>query len=527
MSATWVWGGSAAFFMDTSAGGAVMKLYLGLDVGTSVVKASAFDASGATIATARERMPVSRSRPGWAEQDPVAVWRAVARCMRRLSTVTPAHEWRAIGVAAQGDGCWFVDGQLRPVGPAAVWLDGRAAPIVESWIADGTDRAYFRETANVPFPGAVPALLRWYELHDLQTLARARWLLSCADWVVACLTGTVTTDPVNASRGVTDTALAGWNCELAAALGLGDWSHLMPPMKPALSVRGAITARAARETSLPIGLLVMAASMDVYATMLGAGVAEPGDALTIIGTTALNTVVVEGPVFEPEMVGFNGPMPSRGWARSMAAMAGTINVDWVANMLGLRGSRPAERLVELAAEAAPGAGGVLFLPFIAPGGERAPFVRPSARAGFVGLDAGSDRAVLARATVEGVALAIRHCHSFLPESCAPLWVTGGGSRSRLWCQVVADMLGRRVVRVDVEEPGTLGMAMSAAVAMGDLPSMSGGIERWVRRGDAFDPVGAGGVYDELYALYVHAIQAHVPLWEERVSTAWPASTVEA
>ena len=447
------------------------------------------------------------------------MWRAAARCIGRVSGATTGHDWRAIGVAAQGDGCWLVDERLRPIVDSPLWLDGRAASVVSGWATDGVDRAYFQATANVPFPGAVPALLRWYELNDRRSLETARWLLCCADWVVACLTGTVTTDPVNASRGVTDTAHPGWSPGLARVLGLSDWSHLLPPVSSL--GRGNLTARAARATSLPSGLPVMAGTLDAAATMLGAGVAEPGDALTILGTTALNAVVAQGPVFEPEMVGFNTPMPSGGWSRTLAAMAGTTNAGWVAGLLGLRGPSAPERLVSLAAGAPPGAGGILFLPFVAPGGERAPFVRPSARAGFVGLDTGTGRAALARATLEGVALAVRHCRSYLPESRDPLRITGGGSRSRLWCQIIADLLRQRVVRVEVEEPGALGAAMLAAVAIGDLPSLSAGIERWVRRGEGFRPGGAADAYDELYQLYVHAIEAHLPLWDERDRTVWP------
>lgn len=497
-------------------------LYLGLDIGTSVIKASAFDDAGDLVTTARESVSIVRRHAGWAEQDPLAVWRAVARCVRRVAAANLANEWRAVGVAAQGDGCWLVDEDLRPVAPAALWMDGRAAQLVESWVAEGTDRAYFAATANVPFPGAVPALLRWYEIHEPETLRRARWLLSCADWVVARLTGSVTTDHVNAARSVRDTGHAGWSPTLAASIGLGDWSHLLPPSSPSAGLRGAVTPPAARETSLPVGLPVMAASLDVAATMVGAGAAVPGDAVTILGTTALSAVVSEQPVLTPDMIGFNTAMPWAGWARSMAAMAGTTNADWAAQVLGLRGSGADHRFFDLAESAPPGAGGALFLPFIAPGGERAPFVQPAARAGFFGLDASADRATLARAVIEGVGLAVRHCHAFLPHSSDPVWITGGGARSRMWCQVIADLLRRPVVRADVSEPGALGIVMTAAVALGDRAWQSTTMERRIQRGQTFEPGPAADAYDELYSLYVRVIADHRELWDIRAKTVWPA-----
>jgi len=165
------------------------------------------------------------------------------------------------------------------------------------------------------------------------------------------------------------------------------------------------------------------------------------------------------------------------------------------------------RLTDLANAAPPGARGVLYLPFIAEGGERAPFVQPAARAGFIGLTSSVDRPVLARAVMEGVALAIRHCHSFLPSAEGTTRLTGGGARSRLWCQMVTDLLGRPVVRIEIDEPGALGVAMAAATELGDLPSLPEAIDRWVGRGETFEPGPSAATYEALYGVYVHGGRA--------------------
>jgi sugar (pentulose or hexulose) kinase len=331
----------------------------------------------------------------------------------------------------------------------------------------------------------------------------------------------VVSDPVNRARGVTDAGLPGWSHSLAAALGIADWSRLYPPVSASIGPRGTITEGAARQTGLPVGLPIMAAMLDAAASLLGAGIAQPGDALTVLGTTALSAVVAEGPVWEPEMIGFNWPMPTRGWARNLASMAGTTNADWAARLLGFRGRGGAARLAALAEGAPAGAGGCVFLPFTAPGGERAPFVKPSACAGFVGLNAETSRAILARSVLEGVALAIRHCYASLPPAKAPVRITGGGSRSRAWCQIIADTLGREVIRVDVEEPGATGVAMAAAAAIGDITSVATAAEDWVRLGERYRPTEAARIYDALYRLYTHAIDSQSKLWDERATTSWP------
>jgi sugar (pentulose or hexulose) kinase len=268
----------------------------------------------------------------------------------------------------------------------------------------------------------------------------------------------------------------------------------------------------------------MACTVDVPAAMYGAGVARLGDALAILGTTAVVMVVTDTMILEPELVGFNIPVPPTHWARTMATTAGTSNIDWAAAVLGLGGPGSGERLASLAQSAPSGSSGLLFLPFVGPGGERAPFVKPSARAGFVGLDAGTTPDLIARSVIEGVALSLRHCWSFLPPKSGPLVLTGGGARSALWCQLLADMLQTELVRTDVDQPGSRGAAMMAAVGAETFASMLEAIDAWVRPGERFAPGPARAVYDSLFDLYLEAIDAHVRLWDQRATTTWPSTT---
>jgi erythritol kinase len=485
------------------------------------VKAAAFSDDGRQIATARESIALAHPRPGWAEQELEDIWTAVCRCTTALTSSLPQAHWRAVGLAAQGDGCWLLDEALRPVGPSPVWLDGRAGAIVGEWQRDGTAESFFRLTGNVIFAGATPALLHWCQAERGSMLDASSWLLSCADAIAALLTGQVATDPVSASRGVARPAEPGWSTQVADLLGIdGRWAQLGPAVSPVVGGRGPVTPGAAEATGLTAGTPVLAATIDVLATMVGAGLRRPGDSMVVLGTSAMSIALTPELLMQPE-TGFNLPFVAGGWARIMATSAGTTNVDWAAALLGLPGPDPIGQLLALAAQAPAGAGGVVFLPYTAEGGERAPFVRPAARASLSGLDGGFGRADLARAVLEGVALSIRHCHQFLPTSKCPLAVAGGGARSELWCQIVADVLARDVVQLEGTEPGTRGAALLAAADPGSGRSLESVQAAWVHPGRTFSPGADAATYDTLFDVYLATVEAQTPTWELRAATTWP------
>jgi sugar (pentulose or hexulose) kinase len=255
-------------------------------------------------------------------------------------------------------------------------------------------------------------------------------------------------------------------------------------------------------------------------------VTRPGESIVVLGTTALIASLTPEPVWEPWGVGANLPLdPLHGWLRTLATMAGTVNLDWILGITGYPTGADADLQQELA-HTQPGAGGVVYLPFISPGGERAPFVKPNARGSFHGFGVETTRADLVRAVLEGVAFAIADCARFVPMGEAPVRLTGGGSRSELWCGILASALGRPVVVVAGDDLGALGAAMSAGVATGVFPTFEDAGRRVARLGQQFAPVPeVAALYQSHFQLYQELVSTQLSWWDHRAALYAPGTAI--
>ncbi|MEU2613170.1 FGGY-family carbohydrate kinase [Micromonospora sp. NPDC007271] len=458
---------------------------VGVDAGTTTVKAVVMDARGEVVHSASRRLAVSRPNPGWAEQDMDETWQAVAAVLREAVSAAGKVTITAVGVTGQGDGAWLLDDAGRPARPAILWLDGRATDIVTAWEKDGRAQAVFDATASVLFPGALPPLLDWLQENEPHVLARATHHLNCKDWIRYRLTGSVQTDPSEASRTYLDVETGQYADRLLLALGHDRHVRLLPPVVPSASVGGTVTGTAAAETGLPAGIPVVVGAVDTSATAAGLGLHAPGAAYAVLGTTAFYAVLSDHVVRRDEPMGFVLPAGlTDGWVTAMSPMAAAPNLDWVVSALGMNVGE--WRTVEAEAEAAgPGAGGVLYLPYISESGERAPFVDPHASAGFVGVRPTTTRGHLLRAVYEGVALTMADCLAELPD--ADVVKLAGGASSAFFCQVIADIIGRPVLRPATDEFGARGVAAAALAAAGLVTSVEAGLAAVSRDGQLFTP----------------------------------------
>ncbi|MEG8277478.1 FGGY-family carbohydrate kinase [Streptomyces sp. AHA2] len=424
-------------------------MYVGIDVGTSVVKAAAFDTGGRQLAV--ESRPVGMSlRGGVVEQDMEEVYAAVLEVLGALTAVGRPVE--LAGLTGQGDGVWLVDGEGRPVRPAASWMDGRANELLARWLADGTFEAVFRRTGSAMFPGCPGPLLAWLERHEPESLDAARAALYCKDVVFQRLTGSgPTTDVSDASMPFLDPRTRAYDDEVVELLGLGRRRSLLAPVSDPVATAGA------RGEGLPAGTPVADGPYDLPACALGAGVTEPGDGLLIVGTCLAGLVATSELDLTGEPAGLYISTDRPGyWLRAMPAMVGTAALDWVLSTTGVRH----EEVDGLLAGTPPGARGVRVLPYFAPSGERAPFVEPRLRAELTGVSLESTRGDLIRATCEGIGYAARHCLEAAGLT-GSLAVCGGGTRSPAWMRLLADVLGRPL-RVVEGEVGARGAVLAAA-----------------------------------------------------------------
>lgn len=431
-----------------------MGMYVGIDVGTSMVKAAAFDRAGRELAV--EARPVGLAlHGGRVEQDMEEVYGAVVAVLSALTSAV-AEPVELAGLTGQGDGVWLVDAAGRPVRRAISWMDGRAHELVDQWLADGTVETVFRRTGSAMFPGSPGPLLAWLEAHEPRSLAAASAALYCKDMVFQRLTGApATTDVSDASMPFLDPRTRAYDNGVVELLGLTHRRGLLPRISTPTA-----TART-RGEGLPAGTRIANGPYDLPACALGAGVTAPGDGLLIVGTCLAALVATTSLNLTGEPAGLHISTDRPGhWLRAMPAMVGTAALDWI-----LATTRTHhDDLDALLAESAPGANGVRVLPYFAPSGERAPFVDPALRAELTGVTLESTPADLVRAVCEGIGYAARHCLEAAGLT-GSLSVCGGGTHSPAWMRLLADVLGRPL-RVVEGEVGARGAVLAAAERYG-------------------------------------------------------------
>ncbi len=448
-------------------------VWVGLDIGTTAIKAAAYDAFGHKIAAAETDTDSVRSSDGVSEQSPDAVWHATAACARELSGQLDAHSVLSIGICAQGDGFWALDRKARPVRNAILWNDTRT-DIVRDLAAlekSGAVGSVGLGCQTALWPGTSALGWRWLRAHDPAAAKNVHHILTCGDWIGSQLTGNVATDFSNASIPFLDLATNTYGTAVQD-LGCDDARDLLCPPQAAQSLLGRVTADAAAATGLPVGVPVSVATLDLGAMIVGMDMYSAGDTMMILGTTAVVNILTDQVMPQVAPIGATvRHSTARDIAiRVLAPSTGAAAFDWFASLHpqslgGDTADAVAAKLNNLVNDVPVGSNGVTFLPYL--NGERAPFVAPDIRAGFLGLSSATSKAELGRAVMEGTALSMRHCFESeggLPKR--PVQLTGGGSKNPVWCQVIADVIGQDILVNPKSDLGLWGAACIGASAAG-------------------------------------------------------------
>ena len=419
------------------------------------------------------------------------VYAAVVAVLEEVS----GEEVELAGLTGQGDGVWLLDRDGRPVRSAVSWMDGRAAELVDRWLADGTFETVFRRTGSAMFPGCPGPLLAWLDSHDPKSLDRATAAVYCKDMVFQRLTGAprATTDVSDASMPFLDPRTRAYDNRVVELLGLTHRRGLLAPVSDPVATGGA------KGEGLPAGTPLANGPYDLAACALGAGVTRPGDGLLIVGTCLASLVATTGLDLSGEPAGLHISTDRPGhWLRAMPAMVGTAALDWVLKTTGVAH----DEVDTLLADTPPGAHGVRVLPYFAPSGERAPFVEPRLRAELTGVSLESTPADLIRATCEGIGYAARHCLEAAGLT-GTLAVCGGGTRSPAWMRLLADVLGRPL-RVVEGEVGARGAVLAAAERYG----IALDTDAWTRPTAVVEPdAGRAAYYAKGYADHLARLAA--------------------
>ena len=466
---------------------------LGLDLGTTEVKAGLVGLDGRLLAIARAGYGLAVGHgTGWAEQDPTAWWSAAVVAVRSLRPPEPV-DVVAIGVDGHGPTLAALDDHGEATRPAITFLDTRAVAEADELAAATGIRGWGL--------GPLPAAL-WVERHEPDVAARTRWYLTTWEWLALRLTGEPAA-PLVPGQAVPDPATVG------AATGLA--MDRRPPSTEMGAVVGWLTADAAADLGLRAGVPVAGGTNDAFASYLGAGLAEAGDAYDPGGSAGGFGVYWHSPV---EVEGaFVTPAPIEGLYSVGAAMAATGRaLDWFRDGV-VGGGVSTEWLLEEAGSTPPGADGVVFLPYLA--GERSPIWDPTATGAFVGLTLAHGRGHLVRAILEASALAIRHVAEPMLEAgviVTAMRACGGPARSETWNQIKADVTGFPVLVPAVLETAVLGSGILGAVGIGASPDVPTAVRAMTRIERRLEPrPECRATYDRAYAVYRGLYPALAPV----------------
>jgi erythritol kinase (D-erythritol 1-phosphate-forming) len=505
-------------------------LIIGIDAGTSVLKAVAFDLAGRQVAVA-SKPNAYEERPGGAvEQDMARTWADAALVLRLLAEELPdlAKRTAALAVTGQGDGTWLIDEAGAPVAPAWLWLDSRSAEIVAELDAAGINARTFQHTGCGLNTCLQSTQLVWLDRHAPETLARAATAMHCKDWLYFNLTGARVTDMAEGTFTFGDFRTRTYSSPVLEALGLTSLRHLLPPMVDGSTTTHALSEAAAAATGLLAGTPVSLGYQDVPCAALGGGLydAERRVGCSIVGSTGMHMRFfpdADAIVLAPVPTGYTMPFPVPGSAAQMQSnMAATLNIDWITDRVreaaGFFGPEPSRKEALLALDARvldgrPGA--ALYHPYIHEAGERGPFVASDARAMLTGLSTRTRLLDLVRAVYEGLAFAARDCYAAMGHVPDEIRVAGGAARSKSFKRIMASALGVPLRESSREEAGAAGAAMMAAVAIGAYPDMAACAADWVTPtlGDTVPPdPELTRLYDRIFPIYLATREAMPAQW---------------
>ncbi|MDQ3901706.1 MAG: gluconokinase [Actinomycetota bacterium] len=454
----------------TSAPRSPSQVVIGLDVGTTAVKAVAFGLASAWRRMALREYPLLEPAPGRHEQDPKTILTATTAALAECVDAVGDAEVLAISLSAAMHGLIALDATMRPITPVVTWADSRARDEARSLRESGIAAELHRRTGTPVHPMTPLTKLMWFSRHDRQIWAAARWWVGLKDYLLWELTGTLTTELSSAGgTGMLNMATRTWSPTALELAGISTWQ--LPPILPTTATLK-LAAVPATRIGLPAGTPVVVGAADGPLGNLGTGAISPGVAGLSLGTSGAVRTVVPEPQVDDRHTLFCYALTESAWVLGGAISNGGLVVRWAGRALApdLLGQsleqHHDEALLELAASAPAGSDGLVMLPYLV--AERAPLWDPDLPGAVLGLRVEHTRAHLVRAAVEGVCLQLRAILDQLDRlrPVTAVRATGGTFRSALWREVMAAVLAHPLFVVGDAEDTALGAAMLALLALG-------------------------------------------------------------
>lgn len=480
-----------------------MTFLLGLDISTTGAKALIIDEAGKVIASHTTAQPISTPKPLWSEQNPADWWSGMAQSIRAaLQTANlRGEDIAAIGPTGQMHGLVLLDAGGNVLRPSILWNDQRTqAQCDEMTVRIGFERL-IQLTGNRALTGFTAPKILWVREHEPEVYAKAAHVLLPKDYIRFKLTGEYAMDMADgAGTSLMDVANRRWSNEVIEALEIpAAW---LPPLYEGPQITGVVNEAAAAETSLKAGTPIVGGGGDQAAGAVGVGAVKPGILSLAVGTSGVVFAPLAQYAYEPQgrLHAFCHSVPGM-WHFMGVMLSAAGSLQWFRDTFAPGISF--DDLLKPAAEVPPGSDGLLFLPYLT--GERTPHPDPLARGAFVGLTTRHTLAHLTRAVLEGVAFGLKDAFQLIANAGLPekieVRVSGGGAKSQLWKQILADALGATLVSTNSTEGAAYGAALLAAVAAGVYPDVVSACAQAIQTSNAVSPGDQQAAYEKPYHLY--------------------------
>ena len=492
-----------------------MHYFLGIDSSTTATKALLMDAAGVVVGVASSSYGYETPHPLWSEQQPELWWTGTVNSIRQVLAETGVAPTavQAIGLTGQMHGLVLLDSAGQSLRPAILWNDQRTAAECDEMRAIIGKERLIAMTGNDALTGFTAPKILWVKNNEPEIYGRIAHILLPKDYVRLQLTGDYATDKAGASgTQLFDIGQRDWSDEVVAALGIDRaW---LPPTFEGTAVTGTLSPTAARATGLPAGIPVVGGGGDQSANAVGTGAVVDGVVALSLGTSGVVFASSDQPIVEPDgrLHAFCHAVPSK-WHLMGVMLSAAGSLRWFRDTCAP--GMAFEALLDEAAAVPAGSDGLLFLPYLT--GERTPHPDPLARGAFVGLTVRHTRAHMARAVLEGVAFGLRDSFELMKATgladVAQVRVSGGGTRSPLWRQILADVLQVEMVTINTAEGAAYGAALLAAVGMGVFASVPAACQQVIQVTGRTAVGGDAGVYGRAYALYGQLYPALKPIFD--------------
>ncbi|MBV7330485.1 xylulokinase [Chloroflexi bacterium TSY] len=494
-----------------------MSYLIGIDASTTATKALLIDQNGDVIAVAATEYNFETPQPLWSEQSPDLWWNGAVNSIRQMmakSNIDPGSI-SGIGLTGQMHGLVLLDRAGEVLRSSILWNDQRTAAQCDEMRKRIGQKRLIQRTGNDALTGFTAPKLIWVRDNEPEIYAKVHHILLPKDYVRYKLTGDIATDKAGAAgTSLLDLRTRDWATDVLNALEIPpEW---LPPTHEGPEVTGTISAAASEATGLPIGIPVIGGGGDQAAQAVGVGAVEEGIVAVTLGTSGVVFATVNEPFIEPEgrLHAFCHSVPDR-WHLMGVMLSAAGSLRWYRDTLA-----PGVDFDDLLApciELSSGSEGLLFLPYLT--GERTPYPDPLARGAFVGLTVRHTQPHMTRSVLEGVAFGLRDSFELMKNvglsAITQVRISGGGARSALWRQIIADVLNNELVTVNTTEGAAYGAALLAGVGAGVWKSVDAACAEAIQiTGNTSPELDNVTRYDELYRSYQQLYPALTPTFHE-------------